>query len=99
MLDLQQISVSQQQSILQVPADLTGGVVVRDVQPLSAAENGGLEQYDIIVEMAGEEVTNMVELRKVLYSQEVGSTIAISFYRNGELQTLDVTLTDGQTQL
>ena len=99
MLDLTQVSVSQQQAILKVPADVTSGVVVADVQPVSAAEAAGIEQYDIIVEIAGEEVNNMVELRKVLYSLEVGSTVSISFYRDGELQTLDVTLTDGQAQL
>lgn len=99
MLDLTQVSVSQQQAILKVPADVTSGVVVADVQPVSAAEAAGIEQYDIIVEIAGEEVNNMVELRKVLYSLEVGSTVSISFYRDGELQTMDVTLTDGQAQL
>ena len=99
MLDLTQVSVSQQQAILKVPADVTSGVVVADVQPVSAAEAAGIEQYDIIVEIAGEEVNNMVELRKVLYSLEVGSTVSISFYRDGELQTLDVTLTDGQARL
>ena len=82
-----------------MPEDLTNGVVVADVQPLSAADVAGLEQYDIIVEMAGEEVGNMIELRKVLYKQEVGSTIEVSFYRNGELQTMEVTLTDVQPRL
>lgn len=99
MINLQQVSYSQQRSILNVPEDLTNGVVVADVQPLSAADVAGLEQYDIIVEMAGEEVGNMIELRKVLYKQEVGSTIEVSFYRNGELQTMEVTLTDGQPRL
>lgn len=99
MIDLQQVSVSQQQSILNIPEGLTSGVVVADVQALSAADVAGMETYDIIVGMAGEEVTNMVELRKVLYQQEVGSTIQIEFYRDGELQTMDVTLTDGQPRV
>lgn len=99
MIDLQQVSASQQRSTLNVPEDLTSGVVVAEVQELSAADVAGLEAYDIIVEMAGEEVGNMVELRKILYQQEVGSTIEISFYRDGELQTFEVTLTDGQPSL
>lgn len=99
MIDLQQVSVSQQRSILNIPEGLTSGVVVADVQALSAADVAGMETYDIIVGMAGEEVTNMVELRKVLYQQEVGSTIQIEFYRDGELQTMDVTLTDGQPRV
>lgn len=99
MLDLQQVSASQQRSILNIPDDVTTGVVVADVQRLSAAEVGGLKQYDVIVEMDGQEVGNMVELRKVLYAQEVGSSVEVKFYRDGELQTLQITLTDGQPSL
>lgn len=99
MVDLKQVSASQQRSTLQIPEDVTSGVVIADVQQLSAAEVGGLKQYDVIVEMAGEKITNMVELRKILYAQEVGSTVEVKFYRNGELQTLEVTLTDGQPSL
>lgn len=60
---------------------------------------GGLKQYDVIVEMAGEEVANMIELRKVLYAQEVGSIIEVKFYRQGEMMTQEITLTDGQPSL
>ena len=96
MIDLQQVSASQQRSILNLPEGLTSGVVVADVQDMSAADVAGMESYDIIVKMAGEDVANMVELRKVLYQQDVGSTIQIEFYRDGELRAMDVTLTDGQ---
>ena len=99
MIDLQQVSASQQRSILNLPEGLTSGVVVADVQDMSAADVAGMESYDIIVKMAGEDVANMVELRKVLYQQDVGSTIQIEFYRDGELQTMDVTLTDGQPRV
>lgn len=99
MADLKQISASQVRSTLKIPQDVTEGVVVTDVQRLSAAEMGGLKQYDVIVEMAGEEVANMIELRKVLYAQEVGSIIEVKFYRQGEMMTQEITLTDGQPSL
>lgn len=99
MVDLKQVSASQQRSTLKIPEDVTSGVVIADVSRLSAAEVGGLKQYDVIVEMDGEEITNMVELRKILYSHEVGSTIEVKFYRDGEIQTLEITLTDGQPTL
>ena len=54
MLDLSQISASQQSSVLTLPEDVTAGVVIAEVQALSAAELGGLEQYDVITEMNGE---------------------------------------------
>ena len=99
MMDLQQVSVSQQQNILKLPEDVTTGVVVSDVQGLSAASEAGIEQYDVIVGMDGDEITNMVELRKILYRQEVGATVPVDLYRNGERMTISVKLTDGQEQL
>lgn len=97
MLDLSQISASQQSSVLALPEDVTEGVVIAEVQALSAAELGGLEQYDVITEMNGEAVTSIVDLRKILYALEVGTDVEISYYREGTLQSTTVTLTEGQT--
>jgi serine protease Do len=97
MLDLSQISASQQSSVLSLPEDVTAGVVIAEVQALSAAELGGLEQYDVITEMNGEAVTSIVDLRKILYALEVGSDVEIAYYREGTLQSTTVTLTEGQT--
>lgn len=97
MLDLSQISASQQSSVLTLPDDVTAGVVIAEVQALSAAELGGLEQYDVITEMNGEAVTSIVDLRKILYALEVGTDVEISYYRGGTLQSTTVTLTEGQT--
>ena len=97
MLDLSQISASQQSSVLALPEDVTEGVVIAEVQALSAAELGGLEQYDVITEMNGEAITSIVDLRKILYALEVGTDVEISYYREGTLQSTTVTLTEGQT--
>lgn len=99
MMDLQQVSVSQQRSVLNLPEEVIAGVVVADIQASSAASDAGIEQYDVIVGMDGEEITNMVELRKILYRQEVGETVPVELYRNGERMTIQVTLTDGQEKL
>lgn len=99
MLDISQISVAQQESVLNLPEEVTEGVVVADVQSLSAAELGGLEQYDVITEMNDTPVTSIVALRKILYSLDVGSDIAITYYRDGQLETTTVTLTDGQSSI
>ncbi|WP_288927461.1 S1C family serine protease [uncultured Trichococcus sp.] len=97
MLDLSQISASQQSSVLKLPEDVTEGVVIAEVQALSAAEMGGLKQYDVITEMNGESITSIVDLRKILYALEVGTDVEISYYREGTLQSTTVTLTEGQT--
>ncbi|CZR05319.1 peptidase s1c [Trichococcus collinsii] len=97
MLDLSQISAAQQSSVLTLPEGVTEGVVIAEVQALSAAELGGLKQYDVITEMNGEPVTSIVDLRKILYALEVGTDVEISYYRAGTLQSTTVTLTEGQT--
>lgn len=97
MLDLSQISASQQSSVLKLPEDVTEGVVIAEVQALSAAELGDLKQYDVITEMNGESITSIVDLRKILYALEVGTDVEISYYREGTLQSTTVTLTEGQT--
>jgi len=47
---------------------------------------------DIIVKINNEEVKNIAYLRHYLFTYNIGDTIKISFYRNGDLKTVDVTL-------
>lgn len=99
LLDLTEISEQQQESVLNLPEDVSSGVVVAEVQPDSAAEIGGLEQYDVIVKFNGVDVTDSISLRKEIYASELGKEIEIEFYRNGELQTATVTMTSAETNL
>lgn len=97
LIDLASIP-SQQQFVLKLPADVKGGVVVNEVLPNSPALEAGLKRYDVIVEMDNEPIENMIELRKHLYNEkEVGDTLKLKVYREGELIDLDITLEDGTT--
>ena len=93
LLDLSEISEQQQETVLKLPEDVTSGVVVAEVQPDSAAEVAGLEQYDVIVKFNGKEVTDSISLRKEIYASELGKEIEVEYYRNGELQKTTVTMT------
>ena len=56
--------------------NVTDGVVINEVMSNSPAELAGVQQYDVIVEMDGEKIDDMVSLRKHLYnSKEVGDTM------------------------
>lgn len=99
LLDLTEISEQQQESVLGLPEDISSGIVVAEVQPGSAAEIGGLEQYDVIVKFNGVDVTDSISLRKEIYASELGKEIEIEFYRNGELQKATVTMTAAETSL
>lgn len=97
LIDLASIP-SQQQFVLKLPAEVKGGVVVNDILPNSPASEAGLQRYDVVVEMDGEPINNMIELRKHLYNEkEVGEILTLKVYREGELLDLEMTLEDGTT--
>ena len=99
LLDLSQISEQQQSAVLELPDDVNSGVVVAQVEAGSAAEQGGLEQYDVIVGFNGEEITDTIELRQTIYSTDVGQEVEIEVYRGGELVTVNVTMTSSDDMM
>lgn len=97
LLDLTSIP-AQQQFVLELPDDVKNGVVVNEVLPNSPAGEAGLQRYDVVVEMDGQEIKNMIELRKHLYNEkEVGDTMKLKVYREGEAIEFEMTLEDGTT--
>ncbi|GAA0501909.1 serine protease HtrC [Salinibacillus aidingensis] len=81
------------QSELQLPNDVSGGAVVGGIEPMSPAEQAGLQEYDVIVALDGQQVTNVIDLRKHIYQEkQPGEKMEITFYRNGKKQTTTMTL-------
>ncbi|WP_085506604.1 S1C family serine protease [Thalassobacillus devorans] len=78
---------------LNLPEDVDSGVYIRTVEPMSPASKAGLEQLDVITELDGEPIQNIIELRQHLYhDKKVGDEMTVTFYRNGEQQETTVTL-------
>ena len=98
-VDLTNIAVSQQKSILKLPSSVENGVVVYKVTKNSPAENAGLKKYDVIVELAGKKISSQDEVKNILYSQKLGSTVSIKYYRDGKLKTGTIKLTESTSQL
>lgn len=99
LIDLLQVPRSHREQTLNLPEEVNSGVVVESVVPGSAAAAAGMQQYDVIVGMDGEEINNMLELRKHLYNEkQIGDTLNVSAYRGSELIEFELTLTDN-TQL
>ncbi|WP_240508035.1 S1C family serine protease [Virgibacillus indicus] len=83
----------QYRSEIALPEDVKGGMVVADVQTGSSADTAGLQQFDVITKINGNEITSILELRKYLYSEtKIGDTIEIEFYRDGKAQTAELQL-------
>ena len=95
LLDLVQVPQMYRQETLNLPDDVTAGVVVNSVVEESAAAIAGMQQYDVIVEMDGEPIGDIIELRQHLYNEkEIGDTMAVKAYRGGELMEFELELTD-----
>lgn len=98
LLDLSSIPAQQQRSILKIPTSLTEGVVINEVIQNSPANLAGIVQYDVIVEMDGEKIGDMVSLRKHLYNEkEIGDLLKMKVYRGSQLLEIEMVLKDGTT--
>ncbi|AZU64756.1 S1C family serine protease [Neobacillus mesonae] len=88
-----------QQEALKLPRDVTHGVAIRQVVPGSPAAHAGLEELDVIVEMDGVKISDVIDLRKHLYQdKKIGEKMTIKFYRDGKLHETSLTLTGDRMQ-
>lgn len=82
------------QRSLHLPDEVEGGIYIRSIEPMSPADRGGLQEFDVITELDGDPIADIVELRKHLYSEKsVGDDLSIVFYRDGEKRETTIELT------
>ena len=79
---------------MNLPTDVKSGVVIAEVDSKGSAKAAGLQPYDVIVEMDGQKIEGIQNLRKVLYSHKVGDKFEVTYYRNGQKQTTTISLTE-----
>lgn len=94
LVDLANVSTSQQQSVLNLPTSVTKGVVVMQVTSNSPAASAGLKQYDVITAINNKSISDASDLKTALYKYKVGDTVTLTYYRNGDKKTLKVKLSD-----
>ena len=68
------------------------GVYVVDVVKGGPAEAGGLKQGDRIVSIDGTEIGTKDDLSSLMQSHKAGDTLSITVARDGQMQTVSVTL-------
>ncbi|MEH7112244.1 trypsin-like peptidase domain-containing protein [Neobacillus niacini] len=86
-----------QEEALKLPRDITYGVALRQVVNNSPAAQGGLRELDVIVELDGKKIHDVIDLRKHLYQEKkIGEQMEIKYYREGKLQTTSITLAEEQ---
>lgn len=69
----------------------TNGAMVTDV-PDGPAKEGGMQAGDLILNFAGEDVADTGELVRIVGDAAVGETVRVVVLRDGQTQTLKVTL-------
>ncbi len=68
------------------------GALIDEILPDTPAEDSGLEQGDIVIEVNGERVTDGISLIVAIRTYQPGETIEFTLRRDGETQTLSITL-------
>ncbi|WP_010529366.1 S1C family serine protease [Lentibacillus jeotgali] len=84
---------------VQLPEDVEGGMVVAQVETGSPADNANLQQFDVITKINGNEIASLVDLREYLYKEaEIGESVELEIYRDGEKQTVSLELVERESQ-
>jgi len=99
MVDLSNVSTTDQSTILKLPTDVSDGAVVMSVTNGSPSKTAGLKRYDVITKVDGVAITGSGDLRDALYQHKIGDTIKLTYYRAGKEATVSVNLTEKTSQL
>ena len=74
------------------------GVLVREVMAATAADKAGLKAGDVIVQVDGEAVTSLGELRRALRKKREGKQVSLTIVRNRAEQNVSVELEQPQSR-
>ena len=74
--------------------DIPDGLYVISVNPGSGAEAVGVRRGDIVVSADGEHVSEIGDLAAVIDRKEIGQTVSLELYRDGEMLYVDVELSE-----
>jgi serine protease Do len=90
---VKEIPAYYQEEALKLPRNVNYGVALRQVVPNSPAAQAGLKELDVIVEMDGQKINDVIDLRKLLYQKKkIGDQLKVKFYREGKLKETSLKL-------
>jgi Trypsin-like serine proteases, typically periplasmic, contain C-terminal PDZ domain len=74
----------------------TKGIYIASVQSGGGAANAGLQVGDIILQIDGTDTNTMLKMKEILYAKNPGDKVAVTYERNGQTKTTDVTVSAGE---
>ncbi len=91
--DASQVPRSVLERQLNLPSDVTKGVIVAGVEQGSPAADANLKKYDFITAIDGQKVDSLMSLRQYLYNKtETGDKVKLTIYRNGKQMKAELKL-------
>lgn len=72
--------------------DLKGGAIVLQIYPKTPATEGGMQVGDVLIAYDGHPLENSSHLQSLVAKTPVGAKVKIDILRNGEPETLTVTI-------
>jgi serine protease Do len=82
---------------LKLPAER--GVVLSSIVPDSPAAKAGLKENDVVTEINGQRVEGALQFRRMIREIPAGRTVQLTVWRDGQAQTVSVTLGKGEDRL
>lgn len=84
------------QNGLDIPKDVTEGVVILEVADNSPASKAGLKKGDIIIKLGDADISSLAEFRYELYKHKVGETVTVEYIRDNKKSETKITLTENK---
>ena len=72
--------------------NIVAGIYVKTLETFSAAEKAGIRVGDVITKVDGTDVETVDELNEIKNQKQIGDTITLTIWRNGDTQDIKVTL-------
>ena len=73
---------------------MPAGLYITEVKAGSAAEKCGMEQGDILISVNDSRITDMESLQSAILAYEVGDTVTVTIFRDGQTAAAQVVLTE-----
>ena len=80
-----------QQMAAQYQIDQTSGAFVYSANKGGAGEKAGLKMGDVITKVDSTDITSMEDLTAAKKGHKAGDTVTVTYYRNGQTQTTELT--------
>ena len=81
------------QEVTSSTSNYPAGIYITGIIEGSGAEAAGLETYDRIINVDGQDISTYTELSRILRDKSVGDTISVTVVRDDKEVTVNVTLT------